>query len=195
MPNFEGGGCDMCKHAVLLLSLALALTACAPTETPAAPVDPLCVSCTSAISDDGALAVRVKVENVSNDTLYIFDSARMPYVLEENGDLLILYGVNPPDPNVDYFMIEIPSTQALPPGERVEDEVSLTPLRLGDHYSLPRERNPVVSRHGAVTMQCEVGWGRAPILPAAQEESVRNINHLMEWQRFSRAEPIQVQFP
>lgn len=185
----------MCKHIALLLFPVFAMAACAPTGTPSAPDDPLRVSCTSAISDDGALAVRVVIENASDDTLYLFDSNRMPYLLEENGNLLILYGVNPPEPNVDYFMIEIPTIKALPPGERVEDTVSLTPLRLGDHYSLPRERNPVVTRHGAVTVQCAVGWGYTPILPPHEEQSVQNITQLLEWQRLSQAEAIQVQFP
>ncbi len=174
-----------------LLLLAPLLTACAPTGTPA---DPLRISC-APIAEGDTLAVRVVVENVSDDTLHIFNSWRMPYLLEENGDLLILYGVNPPDPNTDYYMIEIPPTQALPPGERGELEVSLTPLRLGDHYSLPRERNSVVTRHGATTVQCAVGWGYTPILPAPDEQQVHNINQLIAWQQLSRAEPVEAQFP
>ncbi len=185
----------MCERIALLLSLACSLVACAPVETPAAPADPLRVSCTPVIGDDGVLAVRVVIENVSDDTLHIFDSQRMPYLLEENDDLLILYGVNSLDPNVDIFMVEIPTTQALPSGERLEDEVSLTPLRLGGHYSLPRERNPAVKRHGAVTVQCAVGWSYTPILPQQEEQSVHNLQQLLEWQHLSRAEAIQVQFP
>ena len=166
-----------------------------PAETPTTPTEALRVSCTTATGDDGEITVRVVIENVSDATLHIFDRARMPYLLEEDGTLVILYGVNPPDPNREYFVIEIPSTQALPPGARVEDEVSLTPLRLGDHYSLPRERNSAVTRHGAVTVRCEVGWGQTPILPAPEEEHVRNIDRLLAWQQLSRAEAIQVEFP
>lgn len=178
-----------------LLLLAPLLTACTPTETPSAAAEPLRVCCTPATGEDGEIMVRVTIENISDDTLHLFDSHRMPYVLEEDGGLLILYGVNPPDPNLEYYMIEIPTTKALPPGERVEDTVSLTPLRLGDHYSLPRERNSVVTRHGAVTIQCAVGWGYTPILPPHEEQSVQNITQLLEWQRLSPAEVIQVQFP
>jgi len=173
----------------------LALAGCrAPAETPPppAPAEALRVSCTPLT---GEVAVRVIIENVSDATLHIFDSWRMPYLLEQDGDLLILYGVNPPDPNMEYYMIEIPTTKILPPGEQVEIQVGLTPLRLGDHYSLPRERNPAVTKHGTVTVHCEVGWGRTPILPSPEEQNVRNINHLIEWQQLSRAEPIQVRFP
>lgn len=139
--------------------------------------------------------VRVAIKNVSEEPLHIFDSPRMPYVLEQEGELVILYGVNPPDPNVEYFMIEIPATRLLPAGAEVTDVVRLTPLHLGNHYSLPRERNPAVTRHGEVTVHCEVGWGRTPILPAQEEQTVRNIQQLMAWQALSRAKPIPVQFP
>ncbi|MBN1919827.1 MAG: hypothetical protein JW892_01170 [Anaerolineae bacterium] len=185
----------MCKRITFLLFPVLALAACASTGTPPAPDDPLRVSCAPAIGDGDALVVSVIIENVSDDTLYLFDISRMPYLLEEGSDLLILYGVNPPDPNVDYFFIEIPTTKALPPGARVEGEIGLTPLRLGDHYSLPRERNSVVMRHGAVTVQCAVGWGYTPILSPHEEQSVQNITQLLEWQHLSQAEAIQVQFP
>jgi hypothetical protein len=139
--------------------------------------------------------VRVTIKNVADEPLHIFDSPRMPYVLEQEGDLVILYGVNPPDPNVEYFMVEIPTTRLLAPGAEVEDVVGLAPLHLGDHYSLPRERNRAVTRHGEVTVHCEVGWGRTAILPAPEEQTVHNIEQLMTWQALSRAEPVQVQFP
>jgi len=185
----------MCERIALSLFLTCLLVACAPAETPPAPAEPLRVSCTPATGEDGALTVLVVIENASDDTLYIFDNQRMPYLLEENDDLLILYGVNSLDPNVDTFMVEIPITQVLLSGERLEDAVSLTPLRLGGHYSLPRERNSVVKRHGTVTVQCAVGWGYTPILPQQEEQSVRNLQQLLEWQHLSRAEAIQVQFP
>ncbi len=180
---------------LLLLGLLMLTGCCVPTETPSAPTKPLRVSCTPSTGEDGELTVRVAIENASSDTLHIFDSARMPYLLEEDGDLVILYGVNPPDPNTEYFVIEIPPTQPLAPGKRVEDTVSLTPLRLGDHYGLHRERNSPVTRHGAVTVRCEVGWGETPILAREEEQHVRNITQLIEWQQFSRSEPVQVQFP
>lgn len=165
------------------------------TKTLPVPTEALQVICTPLTGDSDEVVVRVTIENVSDDTLYIFDSWRLPYLLEQDGDLVILYGVNPPDLNVEYFMIEIPTTQRLPPGGRVEDAVRLTPLRLGNHYSLPRERNSSVTRHGAATVYCEVGWGRTPILSSPEEQNVRNINQLIAWQQISRAEPVQVQFP
>lgn len=181
---------------IALPLLVLVLAGCrTSTETPSAPAEGPRVRCTPSTGDDSEITVRVVIENVSEATLHIFDSWRMPYLLEEGDDLLILYGANRPDPNMDYFAIEIPATKALPPGERVEDEVSLTPLRLGDHYGLPRERNSAVTRHGAVTVHCAVGWGSTPILTPSEEEHVRNIADLLAWQQLSRAAPVEVQFP
>jgi hypothetical protein len=168
---------------------------CNLTGTPPTSAEALRVKCTPSTGDDGEITVRVVIENTSAGPLYVFDSARMPYLLERDGDLVILYGVNPPDPHVDPFVIEIPPTKALLPGERVEDQVSLTPLHLGDHYGMPRRRNAAVTRHGAVTVRCTVGWGDTPLLPAPEEEQVRNIHQLLAWQQLSRAEPIQVRLP
>jgi hypothetical protein len=167
----------------------------ATDQQASSPADPIRVRCAPTYGDDGTPAVSITIENTSDIPLHLFDSVRLPYLLEEGDELVILYGVNPPDPKVSYFMIEIPTTKVLPPGHRLEDEVSLTPLRLGDHYSLPRERNSAVARHGAVTVRCTVGWGTTPILPAPEERHVRNIQELLAWQQLSRSAPVQVQLP
>ena len=65
---------------------------------------------------DGA-SLHVRIENDSDATVHIFDSARMPYFILDDADLLVLFGVNAPDPEVDYFMVEIPTTRPLDPGE------------------------------------------------------------------------------
>lgn len=178
-----------------LLGLPLLVGCQAPAEVPASAPEALRVRCTPLIGDDGAVAVHVSIENVSDATLHIFDSQRLPYVLEEDDDLLILYGVHPPEPHRDYFMIEIPSTTPLPPGARIADAVSLTPLYLGDHYSLPRERNTPVTKHGTVMVRCAVGWGETPILPRPEEQHVHDIQDLLTWQELSRSTAIQVEFP
>ncbi len=158
--------------------------------------DPIQVVCSATTHAEGAVVVQVQIKNVSDTTRHLFNSARMPYVLlQADGSLLILYGVNPPDPNTDYFMIEIPATKPLAPGETLENEVSLTPLYLGHHYGLPRQRSRPTAKHGTTTVYCEVGWGETPILPAKEEKSIRNIQQLMEWQHVTRAEAVQVELP
>lgn len=158
--------------------------------------DPIQVVCTPTTHDEGEVVVQVQIKNTSDATLHIFDSARMPYVLlQKDGALLILYGANPPDPNIDYFMIEIPITKPLAPGAVIEDEVSLTPLYLGHHYGLDRHRSRPTVKHGTTTVYCEVGWGETPILSHKEEKNVRNITQLLEWQHSTQAEAIQVELP
>ncbi len=158
--------------------------------------DPIQVTCSSTTRAGGEVVVQVAIKNVSGDTLHLLDGGRMPYVLmQEDQSLLILYGVNPPDPNTEYFAIEIPPTKPLAPGAIIEDEVSLTPLYLGHHYGLHRTRSRPTEKHGETTVHCEVGWGETPILPPKEEKTVRNINQLMAWQHVTRAEAIQVELP
>jgi hypothetical protein len=151
-----------------------------------APADRVLVGCEPA----GQAAVRVRVVNVSGQDVHIFDSPRMPYLIrEQGGTLLVLYGVNPPDPELDYFGIEIPLTRPLAAGEVVEHEVSLGSSTLHDHYEADREPTEL---HGTVTVLCEVGWLERPI--AAEERDRWSITTLLEEQRLAHAEAAQVEF-
>lgn len=134
--------------------------------------------------------VRVRVVNGSDLEVHLFDSPRMPYLIrEEDGTLLVLYGVNPPDPELDYFGIEIPLTKPLPAGESVEYEVRLSPLNLHDHYEADREATEL---HGTLTVRCEVGWTERPI--TAEERQRWSITTLLEAQHLARSEAVQVEF-
>lgn len=152
---------------------------------------PLEISCSSMINDVGQPLVRYQLKNISETTIHIFDSPRMPYLLrQEDGSLLVLQGVNPPDPDIDYYAIEIPVTRPVQPGEVVIYEVSLMPLYLKDHYETQRTPTEL---NGFVTVRCQVGWGERPIL--ASERHKMSINSLLEWQHITEAEPIEVTFP
>jgi hypothetical protein len=138
----------------------------------------------------GKAAVRVRVVNVSDQDVHIFDSPRMPYLIrEEGGTLLVLYAVNPPDPELDYFGIEIPLTRPLAAGESVERELRLSPLTLHDHYEADREPTEL---HGTVTVLCEVGWLERPITAEARDRW--SITTLIEEQQLARAEAAHVEF-
>lgn len=153
--------------------------------------EPIQVVCSSIINDEGQPSVRYQIKNVSNSTIHIFDSQRMPYLLlQEDETLVVLHGVNSPDPNIDYYAIEIPITKPVEPGEVVNHEVSLMPLYLKDHYET--QRNPT-ELHGSVTVRCQVGWGETPIL--ASERHTKSINSLLEWQHITEAEPIEIKLP
>ncbi|MEA2232210.1 MAG: hypothetical protein QOD83_2026 [Solirubrobacteraceae bacterium] len=74
------------------------------------------VRCTRA----GQAALHVRIENQSDRTVHVFKSDRMPYLIVDGDGLLVLYGVNPPNPDVDYYAIEIPTTRPLASGEAIE---------------------------------------------------------------------------
>lgn len=138
----------------------------------------------------GRAAVRVRLVNGSDLEVHLFDGPRMPYLIrEEDGMLLVLYGVNPPDPELDYFGIEIPLTKPLPAGESVEHEVRLSPLHLHDHYEADRAATEL---HGTVTVLCEVGWLERPITAEARDRW--SITTLIEEQQLARAEAAHVEF-
>jgi hypothetical protein len=115
------------------------------------------------------------------ETIHLFDSPRMPYfILREDRSLLILFGVNPPDPAIDYGMIEIPLTQPLPPGETLSWKVDLVAFHLKDHYQAAWEP---VELHGPTPVVVQVGWGPTAIEP--KDRFRTNINTLLDWQNLA----------
>jgi hypothetical protein len=141
-------------------------------------------------ASEGTLRFHLYAENISADTLYIFDSARMPYlILEADGSLFVLHGVNAPDPDIDYPLIEIPVTQALAPGGKWEATVALVPLMLADHYA--QERKATVLQ-GHVQLHAHVAWGRTPILP--DDRHRLSIQALLDWQQWAMAAPLPASF-
>jgi hypothetical protein len=149
------------------------------------------VTCEAVSGGDGTLAVSYAVTNRGQAAIHLFESARMPYVLREgDANLVLLHGVNPPDPNIDYPMIEIPTTRPLEPGATYSARVPLVPLVLRDHYQ--RQRQPTVL-HGPVSLVCRVGWGSTPITP--KERMSMAIQALLAWQHLSEAPRITLLFP
>ena len=144
------------------------------------------------VTGDGtpALAVRCAVKNVSGRELHVFDSARMPYLLEEGGTLVVLHGVPPPPEDRDLNIIEIPTTRALGAGETLAFEVPLVPLRLRGHYG---DEPPGPARHGEATVVCRVAHGATPIDAGARARTT--IQALLAWQKLESSRPVTVRFP
>src|SRR5215207_9747609 len=115
---------------------------------------PVEVSCSATV--DG---IDVRIVNPSDETVHLLDGDRMPYVLRSGDELVVLFGVNPPDPDLDYLGIAIPCTRPLAPGASEEHPVALRPLWLRDHYS--SERSPT-QLSGEIAVRCDVGWGETP---------------------------------
>lgn len=139
------------------------------------------VTCTAT----GPARLQVRIENDGDATVHLLDGERMPYLIRDDDGLLVLFGVNPPDPEVDYYGIEIPTTRPLEPGETLEHDVSLDPLILGDHYETQREPTPLPR---PITVRCEVGYGDTPIL--GSERHLYSIESVIAWQKLAAATPI-----
>lgn len=156
----------------------------------------LTVNCLPTLQDNKEININIQIENISQTTLYILDGSRMPYIMpQEDDSLLILYGVTPIDPTSSYFDVSIPSTKPIQPKQIITKQISLTPLTFGDHYTIPLYQNDLQQLYGPTTVYCQVGWGHSPILPPNEEEVIRTIYQLLEWQQLSTAEPITVDFP
>ncbi len=124
-----------------------------------------------------AFAAHCAAKNISSQPVQVFDSPRMPYLIEDHGTLVVLHGVSPPGDGV-LGAIEIPTTKALPPGETFSFDVPLEPLRLRSHYG----DEPDAALHGAVPIVCRVAHGATPIDAAARAHTT--ITALLAWQQF-----------
>jgi len=183
--------------ATLLLATAavLGVTACSPPSAAVQHKDDMnqhSLAIDVHVTGDGtpALAVHCTAKNLSGQPLHVFDSPRMPYLLDDQGTLIVLYGVSPPPDDRELNAIEIPTTRVLPPGDALSFEVSLVPLRLHGHYG---DEPPRPARHGAATVACRVGYGATPIDAAARAHT--SITTLLTWQQLASSRPVTVQLP
>ena len=187
----------MTPNLPLVLAGALGLAACSPPGGAVNHKDdmnsiPSPLAIDVRVSGDGtpALTVRCTAKNVSGQPLHVFDSARMPYLLDDHGTLVVLHGVSPPPEDRDLNVIEIPTTRVLAPGEMLAFDVPLVPLRLRNHYG---DEPPGPARHGAATLVCRVAHGATPIDAAARTRTA--IGGLLAWQRIEASRPVTVQLP
>ncbi|HSK02588.1 MAG TPA: hypothetical protein VK932_15150 [Kofleriaceae bacterium] len=95
--------------------------------------DPISLSC-STTTADGVVTLHLEAVNRSAATVHVLASERLPYVLFEDGRAGVLYGVNDPDPDLDYYGIEIPLTRPLAPGDRLAAAATIVPLVPRHHY-------------------------------------------------------------
>jgi hypothetical protein len=148
------------------------------------------VTCSQGVQE-GKPTVRYAIKNTGTAVVHLLDGGRMPYLLRaKDGALIVLHGVNAPDPDTDYHMVEIPPTRALAAGESFERSVSLAPLLLHDHFEAEREPARL---HGAVTVRCQAGWGDSAIGDA--ERKRLSIDKLIKWQKIAESAPLSVRLP
>lgn len=154
---------------------------------------PIDVQCLLITQNATQVVIELHIENKSQKTYNLINSDRLPYLIpQDNNTLLILYGINPPDPHRLYPIIEIPVTKELAPGDNIKKTIQIYPARFENHYGILHQQ---IAYHGPVTLHCQVGWGETPIKPRKEEKNIRNINQLLEWQHLTEAQPIQIEFP
>lgn len=183
------------KILLLAIAGALGVAACSPPSSAVNHKDDMnkpSLAIDVHVTGDGtpALTVHCTAKNVSDQPLHVFDSSRMPYLLDEHGTLVVLHGVSPPPEDRDLNAIEIPTTRVLPPGDALSLDVALVPLRLHGHYG---DEPPRPARHGAATVVCRVGYGATPIDAAARAHT--SITTLLTWQQLASSRPVTVQLP
>jgi hypothetical protein len=152
-------------------------------EAPALAVD---LSITGA--GTAALTAHCAAKNISSQPVQVFDSPRMPYLIEDHGTLVVLHGVSRPGDRV-LGAIEIPPTRALPPGETLAFDVALAPLKLRSHYG----DEIVATLHGAAPIVCRVAHGTTPIDAAARAHM--SITALLAWQQFDASLTLVARLP
>jgi hypothetical protein len=149
------------------------------------------IQCSAKPAEGGRVIVRYEIHNAGAEPIHLIDSKRLPYQLADGSTLVILHGVNPPDPNRLYNAIEIPLTRPLAPGEHLTGEQALPAKVLRDHYG--EQPAPGALLHGTIQVRCDVGWGTSPITTASRRGM--SIQQLLAWQQLTSFGPFDVVLP
>jgi hypothetical protein len=174
--------------AAYTLACALGCSSSGAPLTPgrSAMTDPISLSC-STTTADGVVTLHLEAVNRSAATVHVLASERLPYVLFEDGRAVVLYGVNDPDPDLDYYGIEIPLTRPLAPGDRLAASATIVPLVPRHHYEA---KQAPVALPAELEVVCKLAYGEAPIDEARR--GAMAINGLLAWQRWVTAPPLRV---
>jgi hypothetical protein len=189
---------DASRHAIV--ALALLATGCNSTPDASHPdTSPMGkervmapdIQCSARTAEDGRVVVHYEIRNAGTEAIHVIDSKRLPYQLADGATLVLLHGVNPPDPDRLYNLIEIPLTRALAPGEQIAGEQSLPITTLRDHYG--DQPAPAALLHGRIQVRCSIGWGTTPITAASRR--TMSIQQLLAWQQLTRSAVLEVVLP
>jgi hypothetical protein len=146
------------------------------------------LNCTLVDADSGLL--RCVAQNKSDAPIHVFDSSRLPYLIEQKDrSLLVLHGLHAPDPHTSYMIINIPPTQAVAPGAEFTFEIGLRDTPWTDHYT----RSAKETGLGERLVIPRLAWLPEPI----PEDKVGEItiHRVVEAQQLVEAPPIKVDLP
>lgn len=116
----------------------------------------------------GGVRVAWTLRNEGREAVHLLRTERMPYVIVDAPDRVKLaWSIQPQDPDLDYYGIEIPITLALAPGAVERGEVTLkVPLEVHDHFSQPHPHGGSLAPR--VALVAEFGYIHRAIAPAAR---------------------------
>lgn len=146
------------------------------------------IQCAAQSTSDGRVIVQFEIRNAGAEPIHVIDSKRLPYQIADGSTLVILYGINPSDPDRLYNLVEIPLTRPLAPGERITGEQALPVKTLHDHYGEQPAPDALVG--GTIRVRCDVGWGGTPI--TASSRRGMSIHQLLAWQQITSSAPFNV---
>jgi hypothetical protein len=148
------------------------------------------MKCTAKSTSNGRVVVHYQLKNVSPDTIYVPFTDRMPYLISEGIDtLVIMYGINSLDPSIIYHEhSEIPKMRSLGSSELLIHDIALGGALLHDHFHV--KPTPSSLLHGVIHVRCVAGWSTTQL----------NLQHisleqLLAWQHTTSYGPFDVVLP
>lgn len=149
--------------------------------------DKISLSCTTTTGGNGIVTLRLEAINHSPAQVHLLESKRLPYVLFEDGRAVVLYGVNDPDPDMDYYGIDIPLSRPFAPDEHLVATTTIVPLVPHHHYEA---KHTPVTLPAEFEVVCKLAYGDTPIDEARRRGMA--INAILAWQHWITAPPLRV---
>jgi hypothetical protein len=188
---------------VLLLSVPACTTRQSKSETtkenrvsdssqsapPAAPAPAGASACSATLKADGGRLVAT-VRNDGPAPVYLLQSDRMPYVIVEGADQVVLaWSIQPVPTDRDLGAIATLATVAVAPGTELQRDAALrAPLQVSDHFSGPHAHAGALP--ATVKVVAEFGVIDEALDPAQRHR--QNYPSLVSRQRTCRSAPVTV---
>lgn len=165
-------------------------------SAPSQPTQPPAPGCSATLSVDSQLADGVRMvavlRNAGPAPLHLLQSARMPYVLVEGTDQIVLaWSIQPLPEGLDLGMIEALDTVEIPAGGEIRRDASLRlPLQVSTHVRGP-ERYP---HQLPATVKVVAEFGLVPQALDPKARHRQNYAALLADQRTCRTAAVTVTF-
>jgi len=140
-----------------------------------------------------ATKLSVKFENRSKDIVHIFDSKRMPYIsVITPSNVLASFALQEPQPNIDYYMIELPPTMEIAAGSTRKLLFDVNkPLLVSSHFSRPQPYNGRLDEN----MKVDAEVGVIPNSIPKKKAFDLGYNNVLRSQKIIKCKPVKITMP